>query len=290
MKLCIVGTPRAIEVQWIIEEAYKRGHEPYALSLYDVTLTVKEGSVEFRDRNGLLDRFDVYLFRGISRHLWEGLLLAQWLYEKHKIIVDERLATKRYLPTKASTSFWLAKEGLTQPETIEPMGINSAKRYLKKAKYPIVLKDAWGRKGKRVFLAKNYNKALAYVNYMRTEKLSYLIQEYIPVNYDTRVLVVGDRALGAMRRTAPENDFRSNLAVGGVAKAVDLPQKMAEIAICAAKACEIEIAGVDILEYKGNYYILEVNRCPQFRGFQASTNVNVAREIVLYLESKYGKN
>jgi len=215
------------------------------------------------------------------------LLLAQWLYERKKVIVDERLATKRYLPTKASTSFNLAKHVLPQPKTVQPFGLNSAKRYLKKIKYPVVLKDAWGRQGRRVFLAKDYKDAIKYAKQMRESKISFLIQEYIPVNYDIRVIVVGNQAIGGMKRTAPKNDFRSNLAVGGSAKPVEISSSLSDIAVKAAKACEIEIAGVDVLQHKNDFYVLEVNRCPQFRGFQTSTGINVAREIVIYLEDKF---
>lgn len=290
MKLLILGTPNTQEVQWILEEAKKTGHVVEAISLYDVRLATTNTGIEVSSEKANILDFEAYLFRGMTRHLWEALLLAEWLYNQGKVVVDERLATKRYIPSKASTSFSLAKAGISQPKTIIPMGLNEAIAELKTQTYPLILKDAWGRQGKRVYLAQNFDEAKKYAEEFHENKQQYLIQEYIPINYDTRVFVVGDKALGGMKRTAPENDFRSNLAVGGTATPVELSKEMAELAVAAAKASTMEIAGVDILTYENKNYVLEVNRCPQFKGFQPSTGINVAKEIVDYIASKIEKN
>ena len=286
MKLLVFGTPNTQEVKWIVEEAKKAGHTVDAISLYDVRMATKEKGVEVASEKVRILDYDAYLFRGMTRHLWEALLLAEWLYNQGKVVVDERLATKRYIPSKASTSITLAKEGIPQPKTIIPMGVNEALRELKTIQYPVILKDAWGRQGRRVYLAKDFEEAKKYVHGFHEAKQQYLIQEYIPVNYDTRVFVVGDKALGGMKRTAPENDFRSNLAVGGTAKHVELTPGMAKLAVSATKASSMDIAGVDILTYEGKNYVLEVNRCPQFKGFQPSTGINVAKTIVDYIAEK----
>jgi len=286
MKLLIFGTPKTQEVRWIVEEAKKAAHTVDAISLYDVRIATKDNGIELASEKVKILDYEAYLFRGMTRHLWEALLLAEWLYSQGKVVVDERLATKRYIPSKASTSIALAKEGIPQPMTIIPMGVNEALQELKTIKYPVILKDAWGRQGRRVYLAKSFEEAKKYVHEFHEARQQYLIQEYIPVNYDTRVFVVGDKALGGMKRTAPENDFRSNLAVGGTAQAVELTPEMAKLAVSAAKVSCMEIAGVDILTNQSKNYVLEVNRCPQFKGFQPSTGINVAKEIVDYIASK----
>lgn len=286
MNLLVLGTPNTQEVKWILEEAHSSGYKAEALSLYDIRMSTGKNEVQVEsEKTDILD-YDVYLFRGISRHLWEALLLAEWLYSKGKVVIDERLATKRYIPSKASTSFLLARHGIPQPKTIIPMGRSEALNILKNIKYPLILKDAWGRQGRRVYLAKNLSEATKHISDFQKNKIQYLIQEYIPVNFDTRVFVVGDKALGGMKRTAPEDDFRSNLSIGGSAESVTLSPEIAKLAVNAAKASFLEIAGVDILSFEGKDYVLETNRCPQFRGFQPSTGVNVGKAIVEYAATR----
>ena len=286
MRILIFGSPKTQEVEWILAEAKKAGHDPAAVSLYDLNVGVKDGNPLFAHSEVDLLTYDVYLFRGITVHLWEGLLLAEWLLKKGKTIVDERLGTERYMPTKLSTAVKLATAGVPYPNTISPGGINAAKKFFKEATYPIVIKHAWGSKGQDMTLAKNAKEATAWAKNAKKLEIPILIQEYIPVRSDTRVLIVGDKVLGGMKRTAPKDDFRANIAVGGTAEPVELTQEMKDIALKAAKTMKVEISGVDLLSHDGTHYVLEVNRCPQFKGFQKSTGVNVAKEIVDYLLAK----
>ena len=108
---------------------------------------------------------------------------------------------------------------------------------------------------------------------VKNEDLSLLfLQQYIPSDFDIRVLVLGLRAIGALKRTAKKGDFRSNVAQGGTAEAYPLTDKLKKLAISAAKASGNELAGIDIMfDSKNRPYILESNRAPQFEGFETST-------------------
>lgn len=288
MRLLVFGSSDTKEVKWILKAAQDQGHEAKAISHYDVTVKTGREQVQFYHPEFNLLGFDAFLFRGITAHLWEALLMARWLYQNKKIVVDKRLATEQYIPTKLSTSITLSQAGLMQPKTYKPGGIKAAKELLKDLAYPVVLKDAWGSKGQGMILAKNKNDALNWIRESKKIERPYLVQEYIPVKNDTRVFIVGDKVLGGMRRTAPKEDWRANIAVGGTAKAIKVPKEMATVALKAKDAMKMEIVGVDILEHKGAYYVLEVNRCPQFKGFQTSTGINVGKEIVNYIASKHG--
>jgi ribosomal protein S6--L-glutamate ligase len=58
------------------------------------------------------------------------------------------------------------------------------------------------------------------------------------------------------------------------------------MAINAAKALHVEIAGVDLIETDDGLYVIEVNASPGFRGLQKATGIDVAREIVEYAVQK----
>jgi len=120
----------------------------------------------------------------------------------------------------------------------------------------------------------------------------YYIQEYIKSDdhkspTDIRVFIVGDECIGAMGRFNPDDDFRSNIALGGTAKEVEINDDLEKICIKTSKAVKGEIIGVDLMEKEGKLKVIEVNGTPQFRGLSTSSNINVAQKIVNYIIERY---
>ncbi|MFB6218033.1 MAG: RimK family alpha-L-glutamate ligase, partial [Halobacteriaceae archaeon] len=101
-------------------------------------------------------------------------------------------------------------------------------------------------------------------------------------NRDLRVYVVGGEVVGAMFRYAPEEDWRTNVALGGDVEGVspaDLPAEAASFAVNAAGAVGLDYAGVDLVEGPEGWYVLEVNPTAGFRGLFRATGVNPAPHI-----------
>ncbi|MEM4780866.1 MAG: ATP-grasp domain-containing protein, partial [Halalkalicoccus sp.] len=98
---------------------------------------------------------------------------------------------------------------------------------------------------------------------------------------DLRVYVVGDRIIGAMNRYAPENDWRTNVALGGdVENATDsLPSEAVEMATRATEEIGLDYAGVDLIEGEDGWFVLEVNPTAGFRGLYRAANVSPAPYI-----------
>jgi len=99
---------------------------------------------------------------------------------------------------------------------------------------------------------------------------------------DVRVYVVGDEVVGAMRRRAPDGDWRPNVALGGEVEDVtdDLGRYPRRLATEATAALGLDIAGVDLMSRDGEWYILEVNATAGFRGLYAATGTSVAPYIL----------
>ena len=293
MKLLIVGTPDTIESQAIIESGKKLSHLVDAVHLYDIFFQISNNIFKAHHKNLDLLSFDAYLFRGIASstpqksQLYNALILAKYFYDNNKIVVDEKLATETYIASKIE--YTLSKNNIPTPNTVYTLGRNATTQYLSSAEYPLIIKSTSGSKGKGVFLVNNFEEAQKTI--IENEGKKFLFQEYIPTRFDIRVLVVGDKVLGAMRRDAADNDFRSNIAQGGSASNYDLNAnpEVAQLALRATRAAHMEIAGVDIMINQGKMYVLEVNRTPQFRGFIESTGLDVGYEIIKYIESKLHK-
>ena len=103
---------------------------------------------------------------------------------------------------------------------------------------------------------------------------------------DLRVLVVGGRVLGAMRRTAPEGDFRANITNGGTGQDFPLDDRIRYLALETAKVMGLDIAGVDLLFTPDGYVVCEANSNPGFRGFEEYCAVDVADRITEYIGFK----
>ncbi|MFA9415508.1 RimK family alpha-L-glutamate ligase [Natrinema sp. HArc-T2] len=98
---------------------------------------------------------------------------------------------------------------------------------------------------------------------------------------DLRVYVVGGEVVAAMYRYAPDNDWRTNVALGGSVENAtdDLPEEAAEMAQRAADIVDLDYAGVDLVEGDDGWYVLEVNPTAGFKGLYEATQVSPAPYI-----------
>jgi ribosomal protein S6--L-glutamate ligase len=87
---------------------------------------------------------------------------------------------------------------------------------------PVVIKLLEGTQGIGVILAPDRKVAEAIIETLHNTKQNVLIQEFVAESKgrDIRALVVGDRVVAAMRRTAQGDEFRSNVHRGGSVEAV----------------------------------------------------------------------
>ena len=154
---------------------------------------------------------------------------------------------------------------------------------------PLVIKLLEGTQGIGVVLAETKKAASSVIEAFYGLGNNILIQEYIKEakGSDIRAFVVDGKVVGAMKRTAKEGEFRSNLHRGGTAEIIKLTRKERETAVAAAKAMGLTVAGVDMLQSARGPLILEVNSSPGLEGIENATHKDIAAEIIKYLERQY---
>jgi RimK family alpha-L-glutamate ligase len=104
---------------------------------------------------------------------------------------------------------------------------------------------------------------------------------------DVRLFVVGGRVVGAIERTAPPGDWRTNVARGGIARAIEPSRECQDYALTATRAVGAAYAGVDLLESRaGEVFVLEVNGIPGWKGLQSATGFDIASSIVELVETR----
>lgn len=295
MKIGIIGSPNTPETKWIESEAKSRGHIVKKFKVSDFYFTTQNNKfsvISDYDFNS----FDIFLVRGICRTYFvndipfnkstESLLFLRYINDVlQKPIVDERLAKQPFILSKMATSVHLAMANLPQPNAFQFQKKDKIIENLDRFPYPVIVKNPAGRKGKNIFKLDTKNDLSEFLKSM-PKTFPFVIQEYLPTDGDIRVIVIGYKAIGAMKRHVIEGDFRANISQGAKAEKYELNDKIKEIAEKAAKITKTEYAGVDLIKSKGKYYVIEVNRAPQFRGFKKYTNIDPSPFIIDYLEKK----
>lgn len=189
---------------------------------------------------------------------------------------------------KMLTHIVLSNNGIPMPDTLpgalcyNPNG-EITDEYLQKAidklGLPMVVKQCHGSYGEQVYLVKTKQELKTKLNEIKAK--AYLLQHFESESrgVDMRVIVIGGKVQCAMLRENLQ-DFRSNVAHGGVAKSVEIPQEIALMCEKAANVIGLDYCGIDVL--LGNTpKICEVNSNAMFEAMEKVTGVNVAK---LYAE------
>lgn len=158
---------------------------------------------------------------------------------------------------------------------------------------PVVVKLLQGTQGKGVVLAETRKAAESVIDAFRGLSAHFLVQEFVKEaqGSDIRCFVVGDKVVAAMKRQAPEGEFRSNLHRGGHAAVVKITPEERATAVRAARIVGLNVSGVDILRSNHGPVVVEVNSSPGLEGIEQATGKDIAGMIVQYIEknAKTGK-
>jgi RimK family alpha-L-glutamate ligase len=175
----------------------------------------------------------------------------------------------------------LKKNGVPTPRTIICENSTDALNAFDELGGDVVLKPLYGSKG--IGITRLNDKAFAEnVIYTLDElNLIFYLQEFIEHHHrDIRILVLGDEVVAGMYRVS--DNWKTNISAGGKEKSIELTEELKQLSIKAAKAVKTEIAGVDIIESKDGFQVIEVNSIPGFTALQKVSNVNLAGKIIDY--------
>jgi len=153
---------------------------------------------------------------------------------------------------------------------------------------PHVIKLNEGTQGTGVVLAEKRSASKSVIEAFRGLYANFLVQEFIKEanGQDLRCFVVGNEVVASMQRSSAPGEFRANIHRGGTAASVELSDQERDVAIRAASALGLEVAGVDLLRSSRGPLLLEVNASPGLEGIEGSTGVDVADAIVAHCEAR----
>jgi RimK family alpha-L-glutamate ligase len=189
---------------------------------------------------------------------------------------------------KLRSSQILSRAGIPIPNTMLVRWPIEDRLVTENIGFPCVVKVVTGSYGEGVHLCerkKDYKKLVEFVENLGNKK-TMIVQEYLgdAPGVDLRALVIGGKVVGAMKRTAPEGDFRANITNGGTGENYPLTDEIEYVARETAKALGLDIAGVDLLFDHRGFRVCEANSNPGFKGFENYCNVDVADFITEYIK------
>ena len=286
MKIGILSRgPQNHSTRSLSEAAHRKGHTAEILDPFGFYLHIGNSKNRITYQGKPAEDFDVLvprLSRTTVQYGEEVVAHFEWIGTP---VVNraKAITTARH---KFHSLRILAQHGLPIPPSLT-VGSSAflADAVAEMGDYPFILKPFYGTHGRGVMLLDTPTSLTSAVDALCDLHEDYVIQSFIPEanGVDIRVLVVGGEAIAAMKRSAPVGEFRANIHRGASGEAVSLPKAYTDIAIKAAAALELEIAGVDLLQTNEGPVVLEVNPSPGFEELESVTGVNIADAIIEFV-------
>ena len=199
---------------------------------------------------------------GVEPGLLEWLLLER---AGHVTTLNRAFALVR-IHDKLRTVAALTREGLPHPRT----GLIRSPDDPFPVPAPLVLKPRFGSWGLDVHRCLTERDARQTVRFLARSpwfrRHGALVQELLPAPaFDLRVVVAGDRVVGAALRRAARGEWRTNVSLGGTRHAAVPGAEACDLAVRAARALRGDLVGVDLLPVSSHaYVVLELNGAVDF--------------------------
>lgn len=273
----------------LVEEAKNKGHKVEVIKPTDCYMDVSTGTPMVYYKKRKLNKFDAVIPRIGASITSYGMAIVRQFEMMGVYCVNSSNAIGRSRDKLRSLQI-LSQKGLPLPKTSFASSTQQTGMLINLVGgAPTVVKLLEGSQGRGVVLAETQKASESLIDAFRELQANFLVQEFIrdANGSDIRCFVVGDKIVATMMRQAKEGEFRSNIHRGGVGIPVKITSEERKVAVGAAKAMRLNVAGVDIIRSGSGPKILEVNSSPGLEGIEGCTEKNVAVKLIEYVEDNY---
>lgn len=275
------------EIQMLKKAIEDRGHTTQIMPVDRYLMFYHDNTFDVIDHNASIQNCDVIIPRVEIANRLEAELSILKQIELMGVPVVNKYEAIMVAKNKLRTIQVLSKKNIPVPKTVFLRKFEYLDHAIESiGGYPVILKSAFGSFGCGVIIMesrRSLNSALDFI-IERIGTNFLILQEFIAEaeGADLRVFVINGKVEGCMMRQAKEGEFRSNLELGGEAQIVEMTEEEKDVALRAAHAVGLQIAGVDILRSKKGPLVMEVNSNPGFKGLTQITGKDIAGKIVDY--------
>lgn len=262
----------------------ERGHDVEVVDYLRCTMNIATGKPSVMYRGAPL-AFDAVIPRIGASHSFYGAAVVRQFEVMGVPAANGSQAIARASDKLRSLQL-LAREGVGMPVTAIAHSIREIDALLEAVGGPpVIIKLVTGTQGQGVVLAETREAAESVISAFHQLDANILVQEFIGEarGTDVRVIVVGGRAVAAMRREARAGEFRANLHRGGEAYPTELTADERRTAEAAVRCLGLGVAGVDLLRSDRGPLVIDVNASPGLEGIETATSIDVAGAIVEFL-------
>ncbi len=288
LKIAVLASnPELYSNKRIIEAGQMRGHEVHFLNIKYCYIKLAATNPEIHYRGGrILNDYDAIIPRIRPSMTYYGCTLIRH-FEALKVFCLNGATSIRQSRDKLYSLQLLLNNEINIPTTgfaNSPLDTDDIIKMV--GGPPLIVKLLEGTQGKGVVLAETKKAAESVINAFKSLNANILVQEFIKEanGKDLRLFVVDGKVVASMQREAAPGEFRANIHMGGTASVVKVTVEEKKLAIRAAKAMNLKVAGVDIIRSSKGPLLLEVNSSPGLEGIEGATQKDIASEMIRAIE------
>ncbi len=266
----------------------KNKHNVSSACLSDISLTIDKNKTKIQVNNKPLIEVDNVIVRFVPGGTLEEIVFylnILKIFQAMNIRVINTATSIEKTVDKLYTSHLLNENNIRTPMTYIFRGYDKAKNFLDHNIPPkgIVYKPLFGSQGDNIKLIKNSSD----IDKLDNKSNIYYFQEYLEntINHDFRVLLFNHNdTFKCFHMTRYGDTFVNNVSKGGSCTKEDINESIINLAIESSKLLNINFCGVDIMQYKDEYYVIEVNSIPAWKGLQDVEEENISEHFVNLLK------
>ncbi|MFV5693678.1 30S ribosomal protein S6--L-glutamate ligase [Flavobacterium sp. LT1R49] len=286
----LASNPELYSNKRIMEAGEMRGHEMHFLNIKECYMKLDAKNPEIHYRGGkILNQFDAVIPRIRPSITFYGCALTRQFEALNVFCLNSSNAITQSRDKLYSLQL-LLHSGIDIPTTgfaNSPLDTDDLIKMVGGS--PLIVKLLEGTQGKGVVLAETKKAAESVINAFKSLNANILVQEFIKEanGKDIRCFVIDGKVVAAIQREAMPGEFRANIHLGGTASVIKVTAEEKRIAIKAAKAMDLKVAGVDIIRSSKGPLLLEVNSSPGLEGIEGATNKDIAGEMIKAIEKNF---
>ncbi|MGR9108462.1 MAG: 30S ribosomal protein S6--L-glutamate ligase [Gammaproteobacteria bacterium] len=285
----LANDPEVYSNRRILEAGEERGHEMIFLNIKHCYIKLDAEAPEIHYRGGrILNDLDAVITRVPPDLTFYGCALARHFESIGVYTLNSSEAISKSSDRLFSLQL-LLQNGLEIPTTgfaNSPTDTDDLIDMVGGA--PLIVKLLEGSQGKGVVLAETRKASESVINAFKSLRADLLVQEFVKEaeGKDLRLFVIDGKVVASVQRTAAPGEFRANIQEGGSVTVTRTTAAERNLAIKAAKALGLKVAGVNIIRSHDGPLLLEVNSSPGLEVIEQTTGKDIAGYMISAVEKQ----